>query len=76
MIKMTKKKLHLSKYPIICILEENKICDNCCDCFVCDLDPNKVCDSCAKCLDTSDYNAIIIDDILTLKNPWIKEMKK
>jgi len=76
-IKMTKKKkLHLSKYPIICILEENKICDNCCDCFVCDLDPNKVCDSCAKCLDTSDYNAIIIDDILTLEESVDKRNEK
>lgn len=70
MIKMNKNKhLHSSKYPIICILEENKICDNCCDCFVCDLDPNKICDNCAKCLDLPDYNAIIIDDVLTLEDP-------
>ncbi len=71
-----KKQLHSSKDPIICILEENKICDNCCDCFVCDLDPNKTCDNCAKCLDTPDYKAIIIDDILTLEESIDKRNKK
>lgn len=69
MIKVVKKRhSHSNKNPIICILEENKICDNCCDCFVCDLDPNKICDNCAKCLEMPDYKAIIIDDILTLED--------
>lgn len=63
-----KRHLHSNKDPIICILEENKICDNCCDCFVCDLDPNKICDNCAKCLEMPDYKVIIIDDILTLED--------
>jgi len=48
-----------------CILEEGKICDNCCECFVCDLDPGKLCDNCAKCLGTADYSGIIIDEIIT-----------
>jgi len=51
----------------ICILEENKICDNCCECFICDLDHGKICDNCAKCLDIPDFKSIIIDDILVLE---------
>ncbi len=58
--------------PLKCLLEEDKICDNCCDCFACDLDPDKVCDNCAKCLDLSDYNAILIDDIPVIKNSQYK----
>ena len=37
-----------------CILDDNKICDNCGECDKCDLDPNKICDNCGKCLD--EYN--------------------
>jgi hypothetical protein len=48
----------------MCILEEGKLCDNCCECFVCDLDPGKTCDNCAKCIELADFNAISIDDIL------------
>lgn len=59
-----------NKPPDVCILDEDKLCDNCCDCFICDLDPNKLCDNCAKCLDTSDYNAVQITEII------IKEEKK
>jgi len=50
-----------------CILEEDKICDNCCECFICDLDPTKTCDNCARCLEYSDYSTIIIDDTMFLK---------
>ncbi|OAT81449.1 hypothetical protein A6M21_10840 [Desulfotomaculum copahuensis] len=51
----------------MCILEEDKVCDNCCSCFVCELDPAKTCDNCAKCLELADYNDIPIDDIIL---PW------
>ncbi|TEB06875.1 hypothetical protein Psch_00408 [Pelotomaculum schinkii] len=61
---------------IKCILEEDKICDNCCECFVCDLDPGKICDNCAKCLKIPDYKAIIIDDILMLEESRVKKKKK
>ena len=46
-----------------CMLEENKICDNCLECHTCDLDPNKICDNCAKCID---FGAILreIDDVI------------
>jgi hypothetical protein len=74
---MTKKgQLHSSKFPLICILEENKLCDNCCDCFVCDLDPNKICDNCAKCLELPDYNTIIIDDILIMEESDNRDKNK
>jgi hypothetical protein len=53
-----------NKPPDACILDEDKLCDNCCDCFICDLDPNKLCDNCAKCLDTSDFNAVKISEII------------
>ncbi|MFZ5597322.1 MAG: hypothetical protein ACOY31_09975 [Bacillota bacterium] len=54
----------LKKIPKKCILDEEKICDNCCECFVCDLDPTKTCDNCAKCLQLADFNSIDIGDIL------------
>lgn len=46
-----------------CILEDNKLCDGCCDCNTCELDPFKVCDNCAKCLENVDYNGVKIDRI-------------
>ncbi len=48
MVKINKAKL--KQVPKICILEENKDCDNCCECFVCGVDPEKMCDNCGKCL--------------------------
>jgi hypothetical protein len=50
--------------PRMCILEENKICDNCCECFMCDIEPGKICDNCGKCLESTDYKSILIDDII------------
>ncbi len=49
----------------VCILDENKECDNCMECEICDLDPNKICDNCGKCLDIRDYAAIRIDRVYT-----------
>ena len=49
----------------VCLLDENKICDNCGECNVCDLDPNKICDNCMRCLHTdAAYRAIEIDEII------------
>lgn len=49
----------------MCMLEENKICDDCLECNKCDLDPNKICNNCAKCIVTKDsYRSIVIDDII------------
>ena len=51
--------------PKYCVLDEEKICDDCGECSVCDLDPNKICDNCMKCLQTgADYNAIEVDEII------------
>ncbi|MEG1560087.1 MAG: hypothetical protein RRY79_00390 [Clostridia bacterium] len=36
-----------------CILNPEKVCDNCGDCR-CDLDKNKICDNCEKCLNLND----------------------
>jgi hypothetical protein len=62
--------------PRACILEEGKICDNCCECFVCDLDPGKLCDNCARCLGTADYSGIIIDEIITDGLPAERVVKR
>ena len=52
----------MTKY---CVLDENKICNDCGECSVCDLDPNKICDNCMKCLNTgADYTAVEIDEII------------
>ena len=49
----------------VCVLDENKLCDDCGECNMCDLDPNKICDNCMKCLKTgADYAAIEIDEII------------
>ena len=49
----------------MCILEENKICDDCGQCNMCDLDPTKICDNCMKCIHTgAEYNAVEIDEII------------
>lgn len=50
-----KKQKLISK---MCMLEENKACDNCCECFICLMDPSKLCDNCGKCLETFDYGAV------------------
>lgn len=62
MVRIDREKLKQIKK--MCILEENKICDNCCECFICELDPTKSCDNCAKCLELADFNLIELDDIL------------
>ena len=46
----------------ICVLVDNKICDNCGKCNYCDLDPDKICDNCCKCIDRdADYIGIKLD---------------
>ena len=53
MLKIERNKL--KEIPKVCILEEDKMCDNCCYCFVCHLDPTKNCDNCAQCLELDDF---------------------
>ena len=50
----------------MCLLDDQKVCDNCGECQRCDLDPEKICDNCMKCVNTgADYRAIEIDEIIT-----------
>lgn len=50
----------------MCMLEENKKCDNCCECHTCDLDSSKVCDNCAKCLGIEEeYRSYALKDLVT-----------
>ncbi len=47
-----------------CVLDENKICNNCGECDYCDLNPFKKCDNCGKCIDSDDeYRELKIDEI-------------
>lgn len=66
MVKFDPEKL--KRIPKKCVLDEEKVCDNCCDCFVCDLDPSKICNNCAKCLQLADFNSIDINQILYNEN--------
>lgn len=57
----TEKKKYKS-IPKMCMLEENKVCDNCCECFICSLDPSKTCDNCGKCLELPEHEFILNND--------------
>ena len=49
----------------LCIMDENKICNDCGECSRCDLDPEKICDNCMKCIKSdADYSAIEIDEVI------------
>ena len=53
----------------MCVLEDNKICDDCGQCNICDLDPSKICDNCMKCVRSgAEYNAVEIDEIIEDEN--------
>ena len=73
---MKVKKPNRRTFPLKCQLENDKICDNCCECFVCDLNPEKICDNCAECLNLPDYNSVVIDDILLLEETPGKKRKR
>lgn len=49
-----------------CVLNENKICDDCGECNYCDLNPFKICDNCGKCIGMDEeYREIKIDEIMS-----------
>jgi hypothetical protein len=54
-----------------CILDEEKLCDDCGECLTCDLDPEKICDNCMRCVKKSnaDYLAIEIDEVINATSP-------
>ena len=52
----------------ICVLDENKICNDCGECDKCDLDSSKICDNCGKCIGMdADSRAIEIEDVIIKK---------
>ena len=59
----------------MCVLDDEKECDDCMECMVCDLDPNKICDNCGKCLDIKDFASIRIDKIYTDSEEYQKDNK-
>lgn len=49
----------------VCLLNEEKFCDDCGECTRCDLNPDKLCDNCMKCIQSdADYKAIEIDEVI------------
>ncbi|PJI10152.1 MULTISPECIES: hypothetical protein [Clostridium] len=50
----------------MCVLDENKVCDNCGECDRCDLNPEKICDNCGKCLNPNNANtrSILVDNVI------------
>ncbi|MBQ1817003.1 MAG: hypothetical protein II124_00045 [Clostridia bacterium] len=38
----------------MCVIEPEKVCDDCGDCMRCDLDPTKICDNCCRCIAMED----------------------
>ncbi len=52
-----------NKNEKMCVLEDNKVCDNCNRCLYCDYNPLKLCDNCCKCINFSDDAIIKIDGI-------------
>lgn len=47
----------------MCVLDDEKECDECMECEICDLDRNKICDNCGKCLEVQEFATIKIDKI-------------
>ncbi len=48
-----------------CVLDVNKICNNCGECDECDLTPGKKCDNCGKCIGfDADSRAIQIENVI------------
>ncbi|MGN1092609.1 MAG: hypothetical protein ACI4RS_03040 [Monoglobaceae bacterium] len=47
-----------------CVLDDEKLCNDCGECDYCDLNPFKICDNCGKCIDSSEeYRKLKIDEI-------------
>ena len=40
----------------ICIMDDNKVCDDCGECKRCDLNPDKICDNCMACVEMPDQD--------------------
>ncbi|MBQ2615086.1 MAG: hypothetical protein IJB80_07180 [Clostridia bacterium] len=50
--------------PKMCVLEDDKICNDCGECSYCDLNPFKLCTNCGKCIDSGEeYRELKIDEV-------------
>ena len=58
-----------------CLLDENKICDDCGECDRCDLDPTKICDNCCKCIAMEDADSEFRTVTLDGKNGFVPDVK-
>lgn len=51
-----------------CVLEDEKLCNECGECNRCDLNPDKICDNCCQCIDSDttdkEYTKIPVADIV------------
>jgi hypothetical protein len=51
---------------MICLIDPEKICNDCGECDRCDLDPTKLCDNCFRCLEPEagkEYLDVPIDGV-------------
>ncbi len=52
-----------------CVLDENKICNECGECDYCDLNPFKKCTNCGRCIDgDKEYRELKIDAVVLPKH--------
>lgn len=59
-----------------CILDDERICDECGECDFCDLNPFKRCDNCGKCIDDGEeYRELKIDDLVINGKSAVKNIK-
>lgn len=51
--------------PKMCVLEDDKICNECGECSYCDLNPFVKCTNCGKCIDSGEeYRELKIDEVI------------
>lgn len=51
-----------------CILDTEKICNDCMECDRCDKNPDKICDNCCECIrEDAEYTGIEVVDVVTEK---------
>ncbi|MFI3167872.1 MAG: hypothetical protein R3Y32_07155 [Bacillota bacterium] len=59
-----------------CVLDKEKVCDNCGDCGLCEFDENKVCDNCMACVTGGKTEMSITIDKIVMPTSAHKVYKK
>ncbi|MDL2235562.1 hypothetical protein LJC07_05330 [Christensenellaceae bacterium OttesenSCG-928-L17] len=56
-----------------CLLDENKICNDCLECERCDLNPDKLCDNCCKCIegDEESRSISVLDIVMENESEYL-----